>query len=225
MLNPVSICGDLIKSSKYQDIPAVDQIAHYGRASKIYKVVSSSAINYDRPLVATESYGAIRNMPVENLYREAMEQFAKGINLMVPHGVWYGEKIDIPPDLSPNNPVYGPHLADYNSYIGRVQLLLQGGQHTADIAVLYPISSLQANYHFKQSGEQETGDIVSWETDYLDLGEMLSGNLRTDYTFIHPEILDEKCVVGNGALALHNNVEMSDYQVVIIPGSDRKSVV
>ncbi len=110
ILNPVSICGDLIKSFKYQDIPCVDQIAHYGRGSAIYKVISSAALNYNRPLVATECYGAIRNMPVENLYKEAMDQFAKGINLMEPHAVWYGDRIDIQPNLSPSDTLYGPHL-------------------------------------------------------------------------------------------------------------------
>lgn len=219
LLNPVSICGDLMKTFKYQDIPGVDQIAHYGRASKIYKVVSSSAINYDRPLVTTESYGAIRNMQLENLFKEAMEQFAKGINLMVPHGVWYSDKIDIPPDLSPQSTVFGPHLADYNSFIGRLQLMLQGGQHIADIAVLYPITSLQANYYFENPGDQSSGGNVPWEADYLDLGEILSNNSRTDYTFVHPETLDEKCVVENATLAFHNSTELSNYQVVIIPGS------
>jgi ribosome maturation factor RimP len=30
----------------------------------LYKLISSAAINYNRPLVATETYGAIRNTPV-----------------------------------------------------------------------------------------------------------------------------------------------------------------
>ena len=36
----------------------------------------------------TECYGGINDMPVVNLYKEAMDQFAKGINVMVPHAVW-----------------------------------------------------------------------------------------------------------------------------------------
>ena len=91
----------------------------YGRASKAYKLVSSAACNYDRPRVLTECYGGINNMPVENLYKEAMDQFAKGINVMVPHAVWYDPaKIIFHPDLSPTNATYGPHLSEYNRYIG-----------------------------------------------------------------------------------------------------------
>ena len=219
VLNPVSVSGDLIKAFKYQDIPCVDQIAHYERASKIYKVISSAAQNYDRPLVATEVYGAIRNMPVENLYKEAMDQFAKGINLMEPHAVWYGpKKADIPPDLSPANSTYGPHLDDYNKYVGRMQVVLQGAKHVADIAVLYPIASLQAQYSF-ELGYPGHGGKPSHEADYLDIGEMLSLDTRTDYTFIHPEILDEKCKLKNSFISLDNSCESSLYKVVILPGS------
>ncbi|MFC2097486.1 glycosyl hydrolase [Bacteroidota bacterium] len=218
VLNPVSICGDLIKSFKYQDIPGVDQIAHYGRASKIYKVVSSAALNYDRPLVASETYGAIRNMPPENLFKEAMDQFAKGINLMEPHAVWYDKKIDIPPDLSPTSAKYSQYFDNYNKYIGRLQLIMQGGQHIADIAVLYPIASLQAAYSFKP-GDPGLGGKTSSEADYLDIGEMLALDIRMDYTFIHPEVLDEKCILENSYIKLQNNSEFSKYNIIILPGS------
>jgi len=95
LVNPViGQAGDLIKAFKHQDIPGIDQIAQYGRASRAYKVVSSAAYNYDRPLVVTECYGAINNMPVANFYKEAMDQCAKGINVMVPHAVWYGSPLN-----------------------------------------------------------------------------------------------------------------------------------
>ncbi|MCF7958849.1 MAG: discoidin domain-containing protein, partial [Phycisphaerae bacterium] len=218
VLNPVSVSGDMIKAFKYQDIPCVDQIAHYGRASKIYKVISSAAQNYGRPLVATEVYGAISNMPVDNLYKEAMDQYAKGINMIEPHAAWYDQKVDIPPNLSPSSSVYGPHLADYNNYIGRMQVILQGSKHVADIAVLYPIAPLQAAYSF-ELGYPGDGGIPSYEADYLDIGEMLSLDTRTDYTFIHPEVLDEKCTLKGSSIRLDNSSESSLYKVLILPGS------
>ena len=105
IVNPVGLCGDLMKSFQYQHIPAIDQVFAYGRASKAYKLVSSAACNYDRPLVLTECYGGIKNTPVANLYKEAMDQFAKGINVMVPHAIWYDPaKIVFQPDLSPGSP-------------------------------------------------------------------------------------------------------------------------
>ena len=44
-----------------------------------------------------ECYGGMPNMPRANLYKEAMDQFAKGINLFVPHAVWYDSaNVDLP---------------------------------------------------------------------------------------------------------------------------------
>ncbi len=218
ILNPVATCGDLMKAFKYQDIPAVDQIFYYGRSSFIYKVISSSANNYDRPLVATECYGATGRFTEHNLYKEAMDQFAKGINLMEPHAVWYTDAIDIQPDLSPASKKFGSVLPAFNEYIGRLQGMLQGGQHVADIAILYPIASLQGSYHFGP-GDPGMGGIIPGETDYLDIGEMLSLDIRRDFTYIHPEILDEKCKVKADKIRLMNDINREEFTVMIMPGS------
>jgi hypothetical protein len=217
-VNPVSICGDLMKAFKYQDIPAVDQIFWYGRSSFIYKVISSAANNYDRPIVATECYGATGKFTVNNLYKEAMDQFAKGINLMEPHAVWYTDAVDIQPDLSPASAKFGAALPAFNEYIGRLQGMLQGGSHVADIGILYPIASLQGAYHFGP-GDPGMGGVIPGEADYLDIGEILSLDARSDFTYIHPEILDEKCIVQGGKIRMNNRLNPEEYQVMIIPGS------
>jgi len=218
ILNPVATCGDLIKAFKYQDIPAVDEIFHYGRSTAIYKVISSSANNYDRPVVATECYGAMGRMSEKILYQEAMDQFAKGINLMEPHAVWYTDVVDIQPDLSPTSKKFGTALPAFNQYIGRLQNLLQGGQHVADIGILYPIASLQGSYHFGP-GDPGVGGVIPAEADYLDIGEMLALDIHRDFTFVHPEILDEKCLVGKGKMQMMNAVNQEEFSVFIIPGS------
>lgn len=218
ILNPVAICGDLVKAFKYQDIPAVDQIFFYRRSELIYKVISSAASNYDRPLVATECYGAMGKLNVETLYKEAMDQFARGINLMEPHAVWYNDTVDIPQDLSPGSKKFGSELPAFNEYIGRLQCLLQGGSRVAEIGVLYPIASLQGCYHFGP-GDPGVGGVIPWEADYLDVGRMLTSEIRCDFTFIHPEILDEKCNIRENLIQLDNAADRQDYRVFILPGS------
>jgi hypothetical protein len=220
VVNPVGLCGDLMKSFKYQDMPCIDQIFAYGRASKAYKVVSSAANNYDRPLVATECYGAIKDMPVENLYKEAMDQYAKGINVMVPHAVWYDpKKGTMPPDLTPGSDRYGPQLPEYNRYVGRCQRLLQGGRHVADIGVLYPIAGLQAAYHFEGPRKPYEGGVIPPEADYMDLGDRLALQVRRDFTFVHPEVLEERCRVDGAEIRLDNRENPERYRVFILPGS------
>ena len=41
-----------------------------------------------------------------------------------------------------------PSAPELNDYVGRLSYLLQHGRHVADVAVLYPIGSLQASYRF-----------------------------------------------------------------------------
>jgi hypothetical protein len=165
-----------------------------------------------------ECYGAI-DMPPANLYKEAIDQFAKGINVMVPHAVWYSSQgLIFPPELSPLSAKYGPHLAEYNRYMGRLQRILQTGRHVADVAVLYPIASLQAGYRFGV-GTPYTGGIVPPEADYMDVGDRLFLDLRCDFTFLHPETLDEKCVVAGKTLRLNLPQQFEQYRVLVLPGS------
>lgn len=218
VVNPVGLCGDLIKAFKYQHIPGIDQVFSYGRASKAYKVVSSAAANYGRSRVMCECYGAI-DLPPANLYKEAMDQFAKGVNVMVPHAVWYSSQgIIFPPELSPLSAKYGPELPAYNRYMGRLQRILQGGRHVADVAVLYPIASLQAGYRFGV-GKPYTGGIIPPEADYMDVGDLMALDLRCDYTFLHPETLDEKCTVEGATIRLDFPEQFEQYRVLILPGS------
>jgi hypothetical protein len=218
IVNPVGLCGDLIKAFEHQPIPGLDQIFAYGRGSPIYKVVSSAAVNYGRRRVMTECYGAME-LPVANLYREAMDQFAKGVNIMVPHAVWYrADRISFPPELSWRTEPYASALPAYNEYIGRLQRILQQGRPVADIAVLYPIAGLQAAYHFGPGNPYEGGVIPEW-ADYLAVGERLSLALRQDFTYLHPETLDRRCRVAGGALRLEHPEIPQTYRVLLLPGS------
>lgn len=219
IVNPTGLCGDLMKALSRQEIPGIDQVFAYGRASKAYKIVSSVADNWDRRLVVTECYGGISNMPVANLYKEAMDQFAKGINLMVPHAVWYDTAhVIFQPELSYRTAPYNAELPAYNRYMGRLQRLLQGGRHVADIAVLYPIATLQAGYRF-DAGEPYAGGVTPPEADYMDVGEALALRVRRDYTYLHPEVLEERCTVAGPLLRLNNKVNAEQFRVLVLPGS------
>ena len=102
-----------------------------------------------------------------------------------------------------------PKRAELNDYVGRLSYMLQGGRHVADVAVLYPIDSLHADYH-NAGGQQfplaagekapqimeaayarEGGDAPG--SDYQNIGEDLFRASRVDYTYLHPEVLVENC--------------------------------
>jgi len=220
--NPVGVSGDLMKCYKYQDIPGIDKIGWDNDPEAYYKIISSVAYNWDKAQVMTETYGAMGNLSWDRLYTIVMEQYAKGINNFVQHGVWYNlDNITYLPELSYRNPRYADGLQAYNTYIGRLNVLLQArGKHVADIAVLYPIATMQAGYHFDGPLGPYSGGVNIPEADYIYLGELLATRVCRDFTFLHPEVLDEKCSVKGDLLRLNNKVNYEEYKVLIMPGHE-----
>jgi hypothetical protein len=218
--NPVGVSGDLMKSYRYQDVPGIDKIGWDNDPEGYYKIVSSVSHNWDKAQTMTETYGAMGNLGWDRLYAIVMEQYAKGINNFVQHGVWYNlDNITYLPELSDRNPRYADGLPEYNTYIGRLNVLLQDtGRHVADIAVLYPISTLQAGYRFDGPISPYSGGVSIPEADYIHLGELLSTKVCRDFTFLHPDAMDERCSVEGDSLKLANKINFEDYKVVIVPG-------
>ena len=227
VVNPTGVSGDVIKFFEYQPIPGLDQIFQYGRGSCMYKLISSAATNHDKHLVMTEVYGATANMPLDNLYKEAMDQAVKGVNMFVPHAVWYDSKGErtMPPDLSPRDGQFGPALPAYNDYIGRLHFLLQKpGPSVADIAMLYPIESLQATYHFGGPLDAYLGGVTTDRDNYMRLGEHLTFKQRRDFHYLHPDIFANKCTIDTTSgkekrtvLRLNNATNPNSYTTILLP--------
>jgi hypothetical protein len=222
--SPVPISGDLMKVFENQAVPGVDDIWWYGRSNPGYKIVTSAAFNFDKPVTMAESYLAYYELDDRIALRVAMDQYAMGVNFQIPG-----------PD-----PKRRPGAADLNRYVGRLSYLLQHGRHVADIAVLYPIASLQAAYKFV-GGQQfareggapppqiqseayaREGGVVPPEIDYQDIGEALYRGLRVDYTYLHPDVLEARCIVDKQRLILDNRENREEYRVLIVPGGNTLS--
>jgi len=159
-------------------------------------------------------------MPVATLYREAMDLFAKGVNMMIPHAVWYDEKhITFEPELSHRTEPYASALPEYNKYIGRLQRVMQQGRHVSEVGVLYPIATLQAGYYFDGPAKPYEGGVIPEEADYMDIGEALVLHARRDYVFLHPDVLDRNCVLDGPCLRLDNNSAHEALRVIVLPGA------
>jgi hypothetical protein len=214
--NPVAIHGDLMKVFSRQQIPGADDIYTTGRTNVGYKVVTSSAFNWDKPLVMAETYAAYRQFTAKAAYKTAMDQYAMGVNLQIG-----------------NRPAgEGPAL---DRFVGRMSYLLRHGRHVADFAVLYPIAALQSAYYFasppssNRPGSSPTfywaleGGLIPPEIDYMDLGEMLFRGLRVDYTYLHPEVLTGRTLIDKGRLTLDNQENREEFRALILPGGDTLS--
>ncbi len=224
--SPVGTQGDLMKLFKHQQIPGIDDIWFVGRSNVSYKVIASAAYNYDRPIMMAETYAAYQQgyTTAKWAYRAAMDQHAMGANLQI------------------GNRPGGTANAEMGRYVGRMEYLLRHGRHVADIAILYPIAALQADYTFAQPvlvepvtgggrGRGEPGfyyalegGVLAPENDYMDLGEMLFRGMRVDFTYLHPEILESKCLIEGNKLILDNKENREEFRVLIVPGGSTISV-
>lgn len=214
-VNPVGLHGDLMKAFKEQDIPGVDVIESYGHSQEAYKIISSSANNWDKSLVMSESFGVFNDTTMTDFYKTSMDLFAKGINFIVPHAIWYDDdpkEVSYVPELSYRSPTFGPNLPALNDYIGRSQTMLQNGRHVADIGLLYPIDTLESEYIF--NGQYNAPSYA----DYMNVGEILSLTARRDFTYLHPEVLDGNVTLEGDTLKLNNTTNYEQYKVMVISG-------
>ncbi len=236
VIQPIDMCSDAMDVQKGSDAVLFDSIHYYGHGRDGFKLPTSAAFNYDFPLCYVEIYGNYREKSFDKnmMLRAAMEIYARGGNVMLPHGVWSDPAtVYIPPEISWRNPKLEGFLPSYGEYVSRCSLLLQGGRHVADIAVLYPIDNLKAYWHFPYGfidTDYPNGVLLPEETDYLWIGSLLTSRIWRDFTFIHPFVLNEKCSVvkredGKTVLRLNNDSNWEEFETVVIPGADVISLV
>ena len=208
--------GDPFKFYRHVHIPLMDAIHGYPYGRPGFKLISSAADAFDKQLVGAEIYGNYSDRETDSamLYRVAMEVMARGVNFLVPHGMWYEpDTVKIPPLIAHYNPRLAPALPGYNDFAGRSTFLLQGGRRVADIALLFPIQSLEAWYAW-ETGRPRCGKDVPPGTDYNRIGDLLTGQIRRDFTFLHPEdFVTDKYQIGNGQ-TLRRNSQQSLFETL-----------
>jgi hypothetical protein len=243
VLDPANSSGDLMKSFKYLEIPGIDKIGGYRPAERFYKLISSAAYNWDKSLVMSETYGAMPDygkpgdLKWNDLFSIAMDQYCKGINMLIPHAVWYDNtKVTYKPELSHRNPLYSDSLKVFTRFLARLNVMLQEkGRHVADIGIIYPIPTLLSEHYFDGKvgpsnvdgkvgpSNQYYKDAIA-QIDYVDIANWLTTVAGKDYTFLHPEVLDEKCRILNKRVHLINDTNREDFSVLIVPSCRTLSI-
>ena len=219
VVNPVSVSGDLMLDGKYMGMPGIDKIGGNRPAEDFYKVVSSSANNWDKTYVMSETYGDMGNISIASMYNIAIEQYTKGINQLIPHAVWYNNaNVWFLPELSYRNPLYNYQLADFNKFLSRLNYMLaRTGRHVSDVAMMYPINTLQAGHYFDGPEGFYKGGVNIPDVDYSMVSRILTDNLGIDFTYIHPEVMDDRCFVENQRFMMKNEINTESFSVIIVP--------
>lgn len=224
--NPVGTSADLMKCFKYQDVPGIDKIGGDRPAEKFYKIVSSAAYNWDHSLVMSETYGAMGNIPWDTLYNVAMDQYSKGINMLIPHAVWFNDRdVTFEPELSHRNRLYNQGLYEFNTFLARLNLLLRNDDRfVTDVAMLYPIETMQGEHYFDGPLGAYAGGVKIPDMDYVQISQRLTNELGRDFQFLHPEVLQDACRVDKNGLTLANTKQYNTFRTLIVPSSKTISV-
>jgi hypothetical protein len=99
-------------------------------------------------------------------------------------------------------------------------MLQNNAAHVADIAVLYPISTMQGSHYLDGPLGNYKGGVAVPDADYVKLGELLSVDIGRDFTFLHPEVLTGSCKVDGGSLIMPNKIHPGRFPVMILPGHE-----
>lgn len=219
---PIDMNADIFKFYRYTQVPLVDYTHFYQYGQNGHKLIGSAADYYDRPVVSAEIYGAFREKIFDSLmlYRPMMDLFARGVNFVIPHGMWYDPtRVLIQPLVSPYSEKLKPALSAYSEFVGRSCLLLQGGRRVSEIGVMYPFEELAGWFRFDNPQKIRQGAYISPETDYQKISHLLTNEIRRDFTFVHPEFfLEDKYNIKNGVVKLENKENFQEYKTMIISG-------
>ncbi|MCL2517855.1 MAG: hypothetical protein FWF15_04770, partial [Oscillospiraceae bacterium] len=205
------IFGDGMLYQKLAGAAGMNMVHAYGYGANGLKLTSSAANNFDRELVVCEIFGDYVVLDEDIMYREAMNVFGKGINYIIPN--------------MSNHAEFKEFLPDFNDFAARCQTMLQYGRHVCDIAVIYPIYSLQSQiYMFEQSTDKFEFPATPTNADYMNIINIILNYTCRDLTILHPEALEERCYTNNGMLYLSNEVNFEQFKVVVIPGTAMISI-
>jgi len=145
--------GDLFTCLRRMDIPGIDILSSdplalaTGNGFLVPKLISSAAhlMGCTATMSETSDFAeqmSGRRATLAQMKATASLQYLLGINTITsyypdPYGATH-----------PNNTEQRrTDYAAYNAYVGRLSLLLREAQHECDVAVLYPVAGVQANFY------------------------------------------------------------------------------
>ncbi len=219
IVNCVGTSADFMKTFKYQRIAGIDKIGGARPAEDFYKLVSSAAYNYDRALVMSETFGAMPALPEELMYEIALDQYVKGINMLIPHAAWLEKnRVIFKPDLGAEDSYYAKRLKPFCNFLSRLNAVLQNEDRVwQNIAVYYPIETLQARHRFGGPLGSYEGGVNIKDANYHKVGKLLTDTLGRDFMYLHPEVFNERCTVEGNKILLNNKEQFNSFDLIIMP--------
>jgi len=208
----VPLMGDFLKTVGRFTIPGADMAIKPHDKSRetdiaALKYVSSSARLYNKPIVQTlmdpilGGYyvdNIVQVIPLDVLISNLNLLFYCGINLITTYGSWDKFKPEV--------------YTQYNTYAGRLSVMLQGALNKAQTALYYPIETFQGRYlPTAKNVHHEHYVFNDIEEPQIQLVNTLANN-SIDFNFLNAEAI-LSAEIKEGVLFFNN----CQYKVIIMP--------
>ena len=193
--------GDAMLCSAASPCALLDKAYLYGTNS--IKIAAGAAYNFDVERVDGELFRGYRRLQKTELLKDAMSAFSRGVTNAAFH---------LPPVLAEDS--------TFCDFATRVQSMLRGGRHVADIAMLYPIYDIHSKvtlYNAKTQGYEYPETPA--DSDYMTLINAISFYAGHDLTLLHPEVMSARCRTENGILYLDNEKNHEAFRIAVLPAA------
>lgn len=220
-----NLFGDAMGLQQYAGAVGIDMIHAYMYGFNGLKLASSAAYNYEKEIVACEIYKNYTRLDPTILYKEAMNAYVRGVNMLMPDVMQWSGDTQYNHDVSVRNPEYRDMLPQFGEFTARCQSMLQGGSHVCDIAMLYPIDSLHSKvYLYDQKETSYQFPPVLQFADYMSNINSVMNYCGRDLTVLHPDVFCERGRAEGGILYLDNDVNPESYRILILPAMTMTSI-
>ena len=210
--------GNLFSALSHLDMTGVDHL--YPRIGTrdmpdehvALKLASSAAHQNGSARLLCESMGgAYWDVTMERMKWIADWEYVLGVNLLNPHGFHYsieGErKRDWPPSQFYHH-TWWRHYPHFNQYLTRLSYLLSGGRHACPVAILYPVTSIWANYVPQHANA--VSNLIEQDFNFL-TDRLLRMHIEFDY--LDEDVLFERAEVKDGTIRIQDEI----YTCLILP--------
>lgn len=214
------LIGDAQMIHKYASAPGVALSFAYLYGINGIRVASGIADTTGKDTVTADLFNYYGSLQHDVIYRESMNAFVRGINMVFVHLGEDRTQISSDSDDASRNSIFshGDDLTEYASFVSRVQSLLRGGEHVSEIAIVYPIHSLHTFPYLYD--EKENGfayPYVPENADYMELMNNYLNYIGMDAVFVHPLMLEENAKVDGDTISITNGDNQQKFKLLVMP--------
>ena len=212
-LQQTAFYGDVFECLKHEGIPGMDALLRVAGLLDpdlmVPKLISSAAVLYGKEHTMTEYSVHASSMNYRNMTAVVNWGAVQGIDTLTSFSFYTG----VVPDKD---------LRNHSLHVGRTNYMLGQGRYDCDIAVLYPVDTMQAEFVPRTDviWDRQLFGGYSHEESFKNLTKALLSN-QLDFVYINDENLG-RCAIDNssGEAVLAHATSRLKFRVLIVPEMD-----